>query len=268
MGIVLPEGLAWVLNLIGINWPNVDEDQIKDAASQLRQISGELTSNTGDAQSEIEQMLGANSSQSLELFQALWNKVAAGHLPQLGQGMNMLAEGLDISAVVIIGLKIAAIAQLAMLAAEIIADQAAAPFTFGASEAAIPAETEVTEQIVKQILDNAIQQVEQQLLNVVEGPIFSALDGAAQEMAGQLLGDALGTRSGVDLGAVGSAAGSGFGQGVQNSEQQLADPLGGGGGGGGSGGATEGGPTSEDAGSMGEPSMSERSVGESVPGEA
>lgn len=231
MGIVLPSALAWVLNLIGINWPNVDEDQLKNAASELRTISSELTSNTGDAQAQIEQMLGANSSQSLQLFQALWNKVAKGHLPQLGEGMNLLADGLDVSAVVVIGLKVAAIAQLAMLAAEIIADQAAAPFTFGASEAAIPAETEVTSQIVKQILDNAVNQIEQQLLNVVEGPIFSALDSAAQEMAGQLLGDALGTHSGVDLGAVGSAAGSGFGQGVQNSEQQLADPFGGGGGG-------------------------------------
>lgn len=240
MGIVLPEALSWVLNLIGINWPNVDEDQLKSAASDLRNISGELTSNTGDAQAQIEQMLGANSSQSLQLFQALWNKVAAGHLPQLGEGMNMLADGLDVSAVVVIGLKLAAIAQLAMLAAEIIADQAAAPFTFGASEAAIPAETEVTSQLVKQVLDNAVNQIEQQLISVVEGPIFSALDSATQEMAGQLLGDALGTRSGVDLGAVGSAAGSGFGQGVQNSEQQLTDPFGGGGsGGGGSGGGDE-----------------------------
>ena len=39
---------------------------------------------------------------------------------------------------VVVGLKGAAIVQLAILAAEIIADQAAAPLTFGASEAAIP----------------------------------------------------------------------------------------------------------------------------------
>jgi hypothetical protein len=208
VGIVLPDSLAWVLNLIGIEWPNIDEDELKSAATELRTISGELTSNTGDAQSQIEKMLGANSSQSLELFQALWKKLAAGHLPQLAQGMNLLADGLDISAVVVIGLKLGAIAQLAILAAEIIADQAAAPFTFGASEAAIPLETEATSQIVKQIVKQAVDQVEQQLLNAVEGPIFAALDSAAQQMAEQLLGDALGTHSGVDLGAVASSAGS------------------------------------------------------------
>lgn len=247
MGVVLPDALAWVLNLIGIDWPNIDEDELRSAATELRTVSGELTSNTGDAQSQIEQMLGANSSQSLELFQALWNKVAAGHLPQLGEGMNLLADGLDVSAVVVVGLKLGAIAQLAILAAEIIADQAAAPFTFGASEAAIPVETEATSQIVKQIVKNAVDQVEQQLISAVEGPVFSALDSAAQEMAGQLLGDALGVHSGVDLGAVGSAGSGGFQEGVQNAEQQVTSPLGGGGGD--SGGGDSGGSGGSDSGS-------------------
>jgi len=230
MGVVLPSALDWVLQLIGINWPNIDEDQLRSSATELRQISAELTSNTGDAQSQIEQMLNLNQSQSLANFQALWNKVAKGHLPQLGQGMNLLADGLDISAVVVTGMKVAAIVQLGILAAEIIADQAAAAFTFGASEAAIPVETEVTSQIVDQIIKQAVNQVEQQLIQAVEGPIFNALDSVASEMAGQLLGDALGTHSGLDLNAVGSAASSGFDQGVQNSEQQLGSMVGIGGG--------------------------------------
>lgn len=228
MGIVLPDALAWVLNLIGIDWPNIDEDELRSGATDLRKISSELTSNSGNAQTDIEQMLNVNSSQALANFDALWSKVGKNHLPQLAQGMNLLADGLDVSAVVVIGLKIAAIAQLAILAAEIIADQAAAPFTFGASEAAIPVETAVTEQIVKRIVDQAVKSVEQQLISAVEGPVFAMLDSAASEMAGQLLGDALGTHSGVDLGAVGSAASSGFGQGVQNAEQQLTHPFGGG----------------------------------------
>jgi hypothetical protein len=226
MGVVLPSALNWVLQLIGIAWPNIDEDQLRSSATELRQISSELTSNTGDAQSQIEQMLNMNQSQSLATFQALWNKVAKGHLPQLADGMNLLADGLDVSAVVVTGMKVAAIVQLGILAAEIIADQAAAAFTFGASEAAIPVETEVTSQIVDQIIKQAINQVEQQLIQAVEGPVFNALDSAAEEMAGQLLGDALGTHSGIDLGAVGSSASSGFGQGIQDSAQQLGSSVG------------------------------------------
>lgn len=222
MGVVLPSELAWVLNLIGINWPNIDEDQLRETATQLRQLAGELESNNGAAKSEIEGMLGVNKAQSLDNFNALWQKVASGHLPQLGEGINLLGTGLDASAVVIEGMKVAAIVQLGILAAEIIADQAAAIETFGASEALAAAQTAFTEQIVKQALNQAVKAVEQQLMQIVEGPIFAALDGAAGELAGQLLGDALGTHSGVDLGAVGNAGKAGFSQGVQQSEQQLA----------------------------------------------
>jgi hypothetical protein len=234
MGIVLPGELAWVLDLIGINWPNIDEDELRSVADELRTLSGELKGHTGDAKGDIEAMLGVSSSESLELFDALWKKVADGHLEQLGQGLSLLGTGLDLSAMVVVGLKLAAIVQLGILAAEIIADQAAAPVTFGASEAAIPAEIEITNQIVKRILKQAIQTVEQQLLQVVEGPVFAALESAGKELAGQLLGNALGVRHGYDLGKVADAGGDGFKQGVAESEQQLEgmasnvvnDPLG------------------------------------------
>ncbi|HEX7657861.1 MAG TPA: hypothetical protein VF444_00170 [Pseudonocardiaceae bacterium] len=221
MGLVLPSALDWVLNLIGINWPNIDEDELRSTADELRQISSELTSNTGDAQAKIAQMLSENSSQALTNFQGIWDKLAKNHLPQLGEGMKVLAEGLDISAVVVIGLKVAAIVQLGILAAEIIADEAAAPFTFGASEALIPIQVEATSQIMKQIIKKAVNQIEEQLLNAVEGPIFSSLGNAAEEMAGQLVGDAVGTNSGIDLGSVGSAATSGFTDGVKDEAGSL-----------------------------------------------
>jgi hypothetical protein len=190
-------------------------------ADELRTLSGELSGHTGDAKSDIAQMLGVNSSESLDLFNALWTKVADGHLEQLGQGLSLLGSGLDIAAVVVVGLKVAAIAQLVFLAAELIADQAAAPFTFGASEAAAAAQVTLTQQIVKRILNQAIQTVEQQLLQVVEGPIFAALEGAGKELAGQLLGNALGVTHGVDLGKVAAAGGDGFERGVDEAEHQV-----------------------------------------------
>jgi hypothetical protein len=112
--------------------------------------------------------------------------------------------------------------QLGILAVELIADQAAAIETLGASEALAVAQTEFTEQIVKQAVEEAVQAVEQQLIQIVEGPVIAALEGAAGELAGQLLGDALGTHSGVDLGAVADAGAAGFGQGVADAEQQVA----------------------------------------------
>jgi uncharacterized protein YukE/DNA-binding protein YbaB len=200
----------------------VDPDSLRGAAGELRSLAGELDSNNGDAKAQIEQMLSVNKAQSLDTFNALWQKVANGHLQQLGDGLNMLGNGLDISATVIEGMKLAAIVQLGILAAEIIADQAAAVETLGASEALAAAQTAFTEQVVKRALQQAVQAVEQHLTQVVEGPLFAALEGAAGELAGQLLGDALGTHSGVNLGAVADSGGSGFAQGVGQSGQQVA----------------------------------------------
>ncbi len=234
MGVTLPSEVAWVLDLIGVEWPNIDEDELRSAADQLRQLGSEMSSNNGDAKSDVEQMLGVNSAESLQIFEALWKKLADGHLQQLGEGMDILATGLDVAAVVIVGMKLAAIVQLVVLAAELIADQAAAIETLGASEALAVAQTEFTEQIVKQAIEQAVQTVEQQLLSVVEGPIFAALSSAGEELATQLVGDALGTHQGLDLGAVAGAGADGLSQGVSDSVSQVEgmassvvnDPLG------------------------------------------
>lgn len=222
MGVVLPSEVTWVLDLIGIEWPNIDEDELRSAAEELRGLSSELTGHTDDAKSDIEQMLGVNSSEGLQVFETLWKKLADGHLQQLGEGLNLLGTGLDVAAVVVEGMKLAAIVQLGILAAEVIADQALAVETFGASEAVAAAQTAITRTVVKELIDQAVKAVEQQLMQVVEGPIFAALESAGAELAGQLVGDALGTRSGVDLGSVASAGGQGFQQGVKDSEQQVA----------------------------------------------
>ena len=221
MGLVLPDALAWVLDMIGIEWPNIDEDELTSGANQLRQLAGELTDNTGQAKSSIEQMLQQNSSDSLQLFDALWQKLANGHLPQLASGLNAIGVALDISAGLVVSMKTAAITQLGLLAGEILADQAAAPLTFGLSEAAIPGEVEATNQILKQLFRKIAEQVEQALLNAVEGPVFAALSSAGEQLAGQLLGDVAGTGGGINLGRVVSAGAGGFTGGVTG---ELADP--------------------------------------------
>jgi hypothetical protein len=221
--LVLPGALTWVLDMVGIDWPNIDEDQLRSTADAMRQLSQELDGNSGEAKSDIEQMLQNNTAESLELFEALWNKIAGSHLPQLAQGMNIVADALDVGAVVVVGLKVAAIAQLVALAAEIISDQAEAVVTFGASEALIPVQTMATREIMKTIEDQAVKQLEQQLLSAVEEPVIDALTSAGEELAGQLVGNMLGTQSGIDMGKVASAGGSAFEQGVQS---VTSDPLG------------------------------------------
>jgi len=40
MAIMLPDGLAYALNLVGIPWPNIDEDELRHCAGDLAEFAG------------------------------------------------------------------------------------------------------------------------------------------------------------------------------------------------------------------------------------
>lgn len=191
MGVVLPGELVWVLDLIGVDWPNVDEDDYRQMADSLRSFAEECDNGTADTQQAVQRMLGENEGAAVEAFEAHWSKVAGTHLPQLAEGCRVGATVLDAIAVVIEGAKVAAIAQLGVLAAEVIAAQAAAVDTLGASEAAAAAATQVTRVVVKQLLQEAEQQIVSQLTSVVEGPIIAAVEGVANQLVLNLGGSAV-----------------------------------------------------------------------------
>ncbi|WAL75437.1 hypothetical protein OU787_30250 [Kitasatospora sp. YST-16] len=221
MGVVLPDELAWVLDLIGINWPNVDEDDYREMADAVRQFAEEIDQHRGDLEQAVAEMAGENAGLALEAFQAHWGKVSGTHIHQLAEGCRLVGTALDGVAVVITGAKIAAIVQLGVLAAEVIAAQAAAPFTFGLSEAGAIGATQVTRVIVRRLLKEAEQQIVDQLISAATGPIVSALGSMAGELVLQLGEEALGIGDGVDLGRVGDAGKQGLKDGVNDSLGQL-----------------------------------------------
>jgi hypothetical protein len=230
MGVVLPNELVWVLGAIGVTWPNIDEDQLRHAGDEFRKLSGELSEHKSGAMNEIEQMLHLNSSESLKVFQALWEKVVKGHLSDLESGLDILAGAMDTCAVIVEGMKIAAIAELVAFAAETAADVAAAVATAGIAAAGEVALEIVTQKIVNGIIQQAIDQVEFQIKQALLAPVIDTLVSAGLNLGEQLLGDALGVNQGVDLSAVIAAGKSGAGQGLSTMTGQLGglvtDPLG------------------------------------------
>jgi len=230
VGVVLPNELVWVLGAIGVTWPNIDEDELRHAGDEFRKLSADLSAHKSGAMAEIEQMLGVNSSESLKVFQALWEKVVKGHLSDLEEGLGILAGAMDTCAVIVEGMKVAAIAELVAFAAETAADVAASVATFGIAAAGEVALEIATQKIVNGIIQQAIDQVEYQIKQALLAPVIDTLTSAGLNLAEQLLGNALGVNQGVDLSGVLDAAHSGLNQGVSTMGSQLGsmatDPLG------------------------------------------
>lgn len=221
MGVVLPNELVWVLGAIGVTWPNIDEDQLRGAGANFRDLSSELASHRSGAEAQIERMLHLNSSESLKVFEALWTKVVKGHMSDLEEGLGILAGAMDVCADIVEGMKIAAIAELVAFAAETAADAAAAVATAGVAAAGEIVLEQVTERIVNGIIQQAIQQVEFQIKQALLTPVIDTLASAGLDLGEQLLGDALGVNQGVDLSAVLAAGRRGAQTGITNGAGQL-----------------------------------------------
>jgi hypothetical protein len=60
MGVVLPDEAAWVLDLIGISWPNVDEDDYRDMADGLRSFASQVRGGRDATDGVVRQFIEGN----------------------------------------------------------------------------------------------------------------------------------------------------------------------------------------------------------------
>ncbi|MEV5592557.1 YwqJ-related putative deaminase [Streptomyces sp. NPDC052496] len=250
MGVVLPGWADEILDIIGVSWPNVDEDDYREMATAMREFAGDINDGASQAHEAVQALVSsAGGGQAAEALNAHWSKINGTHLAKLAQCGELAATALDGVAVLIEGAKLGAIVQLGILAAEVIAAQAAAPFTFGLSELGALGATQATRVIVKRLFKEVCRQVAEQVVSIALTPVEEALAAMVGDLVVQLGANALGVKDGVDLSQTAKAGKEGFSQGVQgakdaaksaadNPMQLLSAGGGGGGGAGGSGGFT------------------------------
>ncbi|MFI9049631.1 RHS repeat-associated core domain-containing protein [Streptomyces sp. NPDC053427] len=249
MGVVLPGWADELLDLIGVSWPNVDEDDYREMANAMREFADDIDEGANEAHTAIQSLVGsAGGSMAVEALNAHWGKINGKHLKGLADCGRMAGTAMDGVAVLIEGAKIGALVQLGILAAEVIAAQAAAPFTLGLSELGAMGATQATRLILKRLFKEVCQQVAEQVVSIALTPVEEALGAMVGDLVVQLGANALGVQDGVDLGRTAKAGKDGFGQGVQDAKgaakQGAANPAMGllsAGGGGGGGGASGGG---------------------------
>ncbi|MFF3270430.1 YwqJ-related putative deaminase [Streptomyces chrestomyceticus] len=208
----------------------------------------DINDGVGQAHEAVQALVSsAGGGQAAEALNAHWGKINGTHLTKLAHCGELAATALDGVAVLIEGAKLGAIVQLGILAAEVIAAQAAAPFTFGLSELGALGATQATRVIVKRLFKEVCQQVAEQVVSIALTPVEEALGAMVGDLVVQLGANALGVQDGVDLGRTAKAGKEGFGQGVQGAKDAAGSSMqllsAGGGGGGAGGGSGSGGFT-------------------------
>ncbi|MFG2697222.1 WXG100 family type VII secretion target [Kitasatospora sp. NPDC048407] len=192
MAIELPGEVVEFLSFIGINWPTVNEDKVREFGSHVREFAQNVESVHQQSTSTIQRLGQAYQGASYEALLAKWASISDSHLNELVQACHVVADALDIAADVIVAMKLETIGELVALAAAFIADQAAAVATLGAAEAAVI----LIEETAKRLINYLEQQLEQYIIGqVVEaaiGPLVDTVANAVQGMVFQAAESALG----------------------------------------------------------------------------
>ncbi|WP_433491900.1 hypothetical protein [Nocardia grenadensis] len=186
MAIEIPHEVAQFLNFIGVPYPDINEDQVRELATQVRTFADDVSGTHQAATGTITDMGSVYQGQSYRALVASWASLSASHMERLDELCRAVARALEIAAEVITVVKVAVLTELALLAAAYTATMAATIATSGASAAVgqtislaakrlIKAMEEMlVAYIVAEVLGKAIEPLEAAVSDMISGVVYNA----------------------------------------------------------------------------------------------
>jgi len=204
MSIQLPSQVVQFLQVIGINWPDIDEDKVREAAQHVRTFAQNVQSTHDSATAALQQAGQHYQGSGYDALVATWAQKSQDHMSELVRACQVVASALEAGAEAIVGLKVTTIAELVALAAAFVGDQAAAIATFGVAEVALPLIEAAGERCVQYLQQQIIQYVIGQVIEAAVQPLIGVVDKAADGFVYSAVSSALG------VSAPSGAASTGF----------------------------------------------------------
>ncbi|MBV9139727.1 MAG: hypothetical protein JO115_02195 [Pseudonocardiales bacterium] len=167
MALMLPDHLATALSLVGIPWPNIDEDELRHCAGDVREFASSLTDSVRDTSGVVSDTVGHTDAAFARAVAAQWEG-RPGEIAVLSAGCDVLARALEVIAGAVQIAKDAVIGALGALAAALLAGGPADLLVGGF-------EVEIAERVIKAALDVLEQQVVGQLMNVAIQPLMDRI---------------------------------------------------------------------------------------------
>ncbi len=195
---MLPNELVWVMEKLGFEWPDIDEDEVRKGATLVRDFGNDLE---GVIQSVDRKMNGdisaAMRGQAGPATLSAWNTNRSQNLQKLIDIMPPAATAMDIGAGAILGLKVKVIADVTTTLAMLI-PMLTNPFTAGGAPLLLIAKKKllnaavdiVVEQLLNQLAPMAIEPLAEQLPAVIDAildaPMVEATAGDSDEFYADL----------------------------------------------------------------------------------
>ncbi|MER5680478.1 RHS repeat-associated core domain-containing protein [Streptomyces sp. NPDC002238] len=197
MGYTIPEGVDTMLDVVGVGWPNVDEDAYRDMADALREFGDDADDDAYAAYQHIQKLLATGQSESLTALDKHWSKVQGKH-KDLAKAARLVAGALDRVADIIVARKIAAVAELADLCATVGITLAFAPLTAGLSTLLAGAKIAATRIAFKRILKEMAEAAVSEIVATLTEPAVAAIENIVADLAVQTALNVAGVQDGYD----------------------------------------------------------------------
>ncbi|MFH8552675.1 PE-PGRS family protein [Streptomyces celluloflavus] len=171
VALTLPSEVVWVLDLLGYTWPEADEEKLIECGQAWLEFASQVGQTENRGSSAAQAVVSANSGQAVEAFTDSWRDFSGGpgaYLAEAQIAAEVIGVAFEVAAAEVLAAKIEVIVQLVILATEIIAAQAAAPFTLGLSEAGALGATQATRLIVRRLFDEMKRKVIQAVTKAME----------------------------------------------------------------------------------------------------
>ncbi|AZQ34925.1 hypothetical protein EJ357_16705 [Streptomyces cyaneochromogenes] len=228
MGYVLPGWLDEILDFIGINWPNVDEDDYREMADAMRELADAFDDHAGEAHASVSRLLSSSEGWAVDALQEHWGKVKTSHLEQLPEAARLFADAMDVVADVIYGMKVKAEIELGAMAASAGVSIGLAFVTGGLSALIGAAQITAMREVVRRLIKEAADEIVDRVIAMVTEPVAAKLENMIADAVLDLASGAISPADGSGGG------GAGHGNGGPGMRLNSADgPSGSGGGGGG-----------------------------------
>jgi hypothetical protein len=166
------------LNVLGIPWPYLNEDEIRSFASMVRQFGQAVEQTHRDASQAISFVSQSYQGSSTRVLQSGWAHLSSQHVDEIVAGCGILADALEVGADWVVAQKVEAVIELGVMAATFVADQAAAVATFGLAEAAVPLIIEAGKKLLETLKQQIIQYITSEIIETAAKPLFAKIEQA------------------------------------------------------------------------------------------
>ncbi|MEU7632230.1 hypothetical protein AB0C34_19920 [Nocardia sp. NPDC049220] len=181
MAIELPSEVAFFLNMIGVPYPDINEDDVRTLAQHVRTFASQVENTHNSATGVINDMGSVYSGYSYEQLVASWARMSSTHMNQLADACKIVEQALYAAATVITVVKVAVLAELAALAASYAAIMVTPPLAPSGPIVAAAARRlcEQMQQaligyIVAEVLGRAIEPLENAIDDMIKGIVYDA----------------------------------------------------------------------------------------------